>query len=109
MKPKLRAFWEHRDWGEGDPGMTGFGRMHGNVIAGERKHTSDRRNGKCRSTEQPVLCGWSVEGWDWGVCGGRAEEMGPHRDRNGSCGTVYVSLCKERGPREMVTGGFAHS
>lgn len=40
--------------------------------------------------------------------GGRwAEGMGPHGDRNGSCGIVYVSSWKERGPREMASEGWS--
>lgn len=33
--------------------------------------------------------------------------MGPHGDRNGSCGIVYVSSWKERGPREMASEGWS--
>lgn len=81
------------------------------MLAGERKRTSEETaSAEAQTPEQPVLCGWSVESWDWGVCGGGggwAEEMGPHRDRNGSCGIVYVSSCKERGPREMVSEGWS--
>ena len=50
MKPKLRAFWEYRDWEEGDPGMTGV-RKDAWECASWGEEAYLRRNGKCRSTD----------------------------------------------------------